>query len=99
MTAERGDLAQHRAAQVRVRFLRHQKYRLDLGVQVQVHQRHGELVLHVARGAQAAEHDAGPDLADEGNSEAAEGPHDQRSRKPDGRLSRIGEGGGCRRAR
>ena len=57
VAAKRGDLPQERAAHVRELFLGHQEHGFDLGVEVQVHQRHGELVFHVAQGAQAADHD------------------------------------------
>ena len=61
VAAEHGDLPQQRTADVRELLLRHQEHRLDLRVEVQVHQRHGELVLHVAERPQPADHEPRPD--------------------------------------
>ena len=70
-------------------FLGHQEHRLDLRVEGQVRQRHGELVFHVAGGAQAAEHDAGPDLADEVHRQACEGPHLHVGKRRDHALHQL----------
>ena len=57
---------------MRVIILGHEEDRLDFRVESLVGQGHGELVLHVAGGAQAAEHDAGAKRADEADRQAGE---------------------------
>src|SRR5262249_7846797 len=65
LTMKRGDLPDQGAADVRIGFAGHQKHGLNLGVEDQVGERHGEFIFHVAGSAQSAEHDPPADLAHE----------------------------------
>ena len=65
LAAERGDLLDERAGDVRILAVGHQEDGLDLGVEPVVRQRHAELVFHVRQRPDASEDDPRPEPADE----------------------------------
>src|ERR1019366_1581668 len=75
VAAQRRNLTQQGAADVRQLLMGHQEDRFDVGIHHGVHDRHGELVLHVAGGANAEQHDVSAEAADEANGQAVEGEH------------------------